>query len=48
MPFMDDSERKILHDDIVGEMESHMLLSATDSGQSGEHEASQTTDTRHS
>ena len=45
MPFSDDSERNILPDDIVGEMESHMLLSVTDSGQSGEHEASQTTDT---
>ena len=45
MPFLDDSERTIFHDDIVGEMESHMLHSVTDSGQSGEHEASQTTDT---
>ncbi len=30
MPFLDTSKRKSLHDDIVGEMESHMLLSATD------------------
>ena len=45
MPFLDASERKILHDDIVGEMESHMLLSVTYSGPSGGHEASQTTDT---
>ena len=40
MPFLGDSERENFHDHIVGEMESHILLLVTYSGQSGEQEAS--------